>query len=352
MNDKSITFSKKLIYISAFIALFYFALKYAIPFIAVLTLSLLLSACVVFVSQRLSKKLRISEKLLSLIIISLFFVIIGGGLILCVIRIVGECEDLLIWLSANRGAINDHFIKLLSLWRNILEKIPLLDKESDIGIYAEAMLSSALDHLISFAIKQIGALFSELIRMTPMLFMSVIAFIMSCFYLTADREKIAGWLKNILTIELQKSFLKTSKRLSKAFISYARSYLIIFILTFFEALLGLLVIRAPFAFLMSLIIALVDILPIFGSGTVLVPWSIFCIISGKYGMGLSLLILYGIITLIRQIAEPRIIGAQLGLHPFITVCAMLLGMCAFGVGGAIFAPMAVLLIKELFFYKN
>ena len=88
-------------------------------------------------------------------------------------------------------------------------------------------------------------------------------------------------------------------------------------------------------------------LPVFGTGTVLVPWGALCLLTGNVPKGLGLLALYGVISLVRSVLEPKIMAAQVDLPPLAALTAMYVGFCAFGVAGMVLCPMALLFVKQL-----
>ena len=133
---------------------------------------------------------------------------------------------------------------------------------------------------------------------------------------------------------------------------FLRAYLLLFLLTFSEALVGLWLLRQPYALLIALGVAIVDLLPVLGAGTVLVPWALVVLVFGNYRLGLGLLILYGVMTIVRQIAEPHIVGKSLGLPPVVTLFAVFVGWELFGVLGMLLSPAVALLVKELFCAKR
>ena len=90
-----------------------------------------------------------------------------------------------------------------------------------------------------------------------------------------------------------------------------------------------------------------DCLPVFGTGTVLVPWGALCLLTGNVPKGLGLLALYGVISLVRSVLEPKIMAAQVDLPPLAALAAMYVGFCAFGVAGMVLCPMALLCVKQL-----
>ena len=117
--------------------------------------------------------------------------------------------------------------------------------------------------------------------------------------------------------------------------------------TYCELLAGLLLMRQGYALLLAALIAVIDALPVFGTGTVLVPWGALCLLTGNVPKGLGLLALYGVISLVRSVLEPKIMAAQVDLSPLAALAAMYVGFCAFGVAGMVLCPMALLFVKQL-----
>ena len=97
----------------------------------------------------------------------------------------------------------------------------------------------------------------------------------------------------------------------------------------------------------AFVIAFADLLPVLGVGTVLVPWGLVAILQKNYYLGFGLLILYLVISLIRQFTEPRLIGKSLGLHPLLALFASYAGFLLFGFWGMLLAPLAAIVVKSL-----
>jgi predicted PurR-regulated permease PerM len=119
-------------------------------------------------------------------------------------------------------------------------------------------------------------------------------------------------------------------------------------LTFAMLFSGFLMLGIENSLTLALIIALVDILPILGVGTVLVPWSVILIVNGESELGMGLLVLFIAIYLVRQYAEPKIVSAQMDVHPLIVLFAMYAGLKLAGILGLIFAPLIVFVIKTVY----
>jgi sporulation integral membrane protein YtvI len=128
---------------------------------------------------------------------------------------------------------------------------------------------------------------------------------------------------------------------------FAKAYALLLGLTFVELSIGLALLRVHYAILWAALIALVDILPVLGTGTVLIPWAVVNLILGNYPLGVGLLVLYGIITVVRQSLEPRVVGKQIGLYPLVTLVCMFLGSYLFGFVGLFALPIAVTVLVQL-----
>ena len=102
-----------------------------------------------------------------------------------------------------------------------------------------------------------------------------------------------------------------------------------------------------FCQLLAALIALIDALPVFGTGTVLVPWATAECLLGNVPKGIALLALFAVISVVRSVLEPKLVAAQAGLPPLASLAAMYVGFCAMGVAGMVLAPVLLLLVKQL-----
>ena len=126
-----------------------------------------------------------------------------------------------------------------------------------------------------------------------------------------------------------------------------RAYTVIVAVTFLELLAGLWLLGFQYVLPVAAAIALLDILPLIGTGTILVPWGIVLIAGGDLVGGVGLILLFALIEVLRNILEPRIVGNQIGLHPIVTITAMYAGLKIAGFWGMLAAPVAVLLGRYL-----
>ena len=120
-----------------------------------------------------------------------------------------------------------------------------------------------------------------------------------------------------------------------------RSYVLIMLLTFAELSVLFSLFDIEHAVLKAGVIALLDILPILGTGGIMIPWAVTSLVLGYTRLGLELLLIYGIVTVVRNYVEPKIVGTQLGLHPIITLVSMFIGLRLFGFWGLFGLPVGI-----------
>lgn len=128
---------------------------------------------------------------------------------------------------------------------------------------------------------------------------------------------------------------------------WCRAQAILLGVTFCELLAGFLLMGQRYALLLAAVTALVDALPVFGTGTVLLPWAAVCLLAGQAPPAVALAALYAVISAVRSLLEPKVMAAQAGLPPLAALAAMYAGFRALGVAGMILLPMALLFVKQL-----
>ena len=232
-------------------------------------------------------------------------------------------------------------------------KIPFIEEMETIKGLEDLRetIDQSVSNLISELITKLATLIPEwvirVIKYTPRVLITALVTLIACVYFAMDYGRIRESALKALPKNAEERLSRILSSLGSALKSYAKAYLFIMLLTFCEVFTGLLILRRRYAFILALLIAVVDILPVFGAGTVIIPWAVFALITKDTGTGLGLLILYGIVTIIRQIVEPKIVGESLGIHPLATLFAMFAGLKLFGVAGMILAPSMAMIAKEI-----
>ena len=175
----------------------------------------------------------------------------------------------------------------------------------------------------------------------PNLILSLLAMIFSTVFVVSDYENIADFAGRHIPANIKKILSKVRTYLTETLFVVIRSYLLIMLLTFTELsiLFSLFGIEHPVV--KATAIALFDIMPILGTGGIMIPWAVTSLVLGYTRLGIHLLLIYAIVTVIRNYVEPKIVGAQLSLHPIITLVSMFIGLRLFGFWGLFGLPVGI-----------
>lgn len=314
-----------------------------LPFAAAFVFACLFRKVILF----LCRKVRLPRGLAVFLFTALFFGVTLGGMWLLVSKTAEELMELLSGydsgaLSARAGQLADSaagFAAKLSpdLGKRVQMKLDGIFRDVD------TLLLAAANRFLPVLADAALAFFKAL----PRVFVSFGTFLLALFYFESDYERITAFIRRQLS-EKQAAFIRELKReFFDTVVSVLRAYAILLVMTFAELAVGFSILGLPYALLSALVIALVDILPVFGTGTVLVPWSVGAFFTGNTKLGLCLAALYGIITVIRQIAEPKILGSSVGMHPLATLLAMYIGLKLCGIGGLFLFPIGAVILKNL-----
>jgi sporulation integral membrane protein YtvI len=132
-------------------------------------------------------------------------------------------------------------------------------------------------------------------------------------------------------------------RLSFVVFGFLKAQFLVSVLIFIASFLGLLLIVSPeVAIVMSIIIWVIDFIPIIGSIVILGPWALFHFLTGDVTLGTHLAVLAAILLIIRRTIEPKVMGSQIGLSPLSTLIAMYLGLKIFGILGFLIGPLLLI----------
>lgn len=246
------------------------------------------------------------------------------------------------------------FEAMLSAWMGNIEdtltSVGLLGEGGADGTFREklyGMLSGLVSTLLSSLASALPVVAGRILSALPsFLFASVIA-IISAFYFCIDRDRITQMLRSVLPNRMRERLPQWRARMHHVSLRYVKAYLLLMGITFTILLVGFLLLRVSYALLLAVLAAVIDMLPILGVGTLLIPWAVILLIQKNYYLGFGLLILYAVCTLIRQIMEPKLIGKSLGLHPWVTILVTYVGWKLFGVLGLLFAPILTLIGRSL-----
>ncbi len=189
---------------------------------------------------------------------------------------------------------------------------------------------------------------ASLAGLLPVLLFIIIVVIMSGYYFTAQSRFLYKFVRRNIT---SKSFREKSVRLvstlSTTLFRVFGGYVFLLLVTFIMALIGLLIIKMPYPVIFAVILALVDLLPVLGIGTTMIPIAIYMFITGNVFGGIGALVLMAAMIFVRRVIEPPVLGNALKLHPMATLVAMIVGYGVYGLGGIILGPIIFVVGREI-----
>lgn len=357
-------------YFALIIGAFYLFMRYAFwtvsPFIFAFFIAMLLQKPVSAVTGRTPLK----KGFVSFIAVLFIAVFFAGLLALAGTTVFTELKGFATKLTETFKSIPE-FISGIESWiLSLLEPLPDTIESSlaaSVNEFTESLLSafsqnsvitpsadklSSLQFDFSALLTPLSGVISTASKLPAFLISIIVFFIATCF-ITADYDRIVSFIKRQLPGDKRAALTKTKLLTLSTLGKMIKAYCLIICITFTEILIGLTALNllgfysGSYRVVISLCIALVDIFPILGSGTVLIPWGIISLLRGNIGLGIGLLILYVIITVLRQYIEPKLVAGQLGLPPAATLVAMYLGLKIFGIPGIFMLPLIITVLKVL-----
>ena len=331
------------------ILLFKYVIWIALPFLLSWALAFPVRQCANFINR----KTGISEKVASLVLTAMFIVATFASIFLIIRRLIAEIRELMLYLADNPDVIGNALESIENFIYGIIGKLPFANGGDGEGLeniqkYLSAFVSDGINSFISALPKIIGSVVMSLPDIMFFLIVTVISSFYFCLDLTAINQKILSFLPPKMR-DVMSSFKKGVFRTA---LKYLRSYFILMMIIFAMLLVGFIILHVDYALLLAGIFAVIDLLPVLGVGTMLIPWSIFCLLTKQTGLGIGLIIMYGVITVVRQYAEPKIIGSNFGIHPLLTLVSMYAGVEFLGFFGLIIGPVTVIFIKGIINKKN
>lgn len=322
--------------------LLFYLLPLLLPFLIGFVLAKLTQPAARIVARRTPLK----EKPAHLLCLGLFLAVVSLAATFLVVFLAeglsGLLKEIPVLLSGLPEAVRSLYQRLIALANGISPELALRLADMAASLTEEAGRPS------QWLVDVLGYLY-HLLTGVPAVFLSVGVSLVSAFLFAADLPLVDSLLSRIPLPFRKDAFvggaLRSAGRLFKA-------YGILTLATFAQILLGLWLMKMDYAFTLALLIAAVDLLPVFGAGTVLVPWALLSMVLGNTHQGALLFLLYGIISAVRSILEPRLIGKGLGLPAFVTLPCVFIGLRLGGILGMFALPVAVILCVRFWQWRN
>jgi len=325
------------VYLAFKLAVFY------IPFLIAFIISLLIEPLIKFIKNKTKLNRKISAVLSMLIVFSIIIGLLAWG----ITSLITEASSLLQGLN---GYFEIAYTKVQEIINNIdFDNIELPDEVKNI-------IQNSLFEFLGTAAEWIKNALSGIlngITSIPTIGIYTVITILATYFICADKIYILDQIEHHLPKTWVKKLGTHIREITKTLGKYLKAVAILIFISFVISLIGLYIfhfakMNVPYPLIMAIAIAFVDALPILGSGTVMLPWAVICAINGDISLAIALLILWAIMSIVRQLIEPRIVGKQIGVHPIFTLIAMYTGYKFIGVLGMLVGPIVLIIFKNIF----
>jgi len=308
------------------------------PFLVGIIVALMLEKPIEFIM----KKIKLSRKLVGTILVILVFVIIGFIISFIVSALIDEAMS----LSKKIPSIVEEIkLEYNIIYHSIDDFLSSTSIEISDAMYKFGL--EILSKITSIATDAVNSIISFIMFIPNIMIYIIITFLATLFLVT-DRRTITRFMTEPLPNSLVKKITNAVVNCFKSLGGYFRAVCIMITITFIELLIAFSILGMEYPLSLALIVAIVDALPILGTGTILLPWAVYSAITGNIGMGVALLVIYLIVTVVRQLIEPKVVSNNIGIHPFITLLCMYIGFKLIGLFGLVAGPVVLVILKNVF----
>lgn len=350
------------VYVAIVAFLFYVIFKYALalllPFFAAMFVAYLLQRPV----NAIQRKTHIKRGIISTVLVFACFSLFIGIIVLVVMRLFSELRGLVDYVLLQFSDVSAFIDKMEYAVRNMLAFLPQKFQDSAAQTVREFLASylsssSAVQkEAVSFDFSILSGPLENIWHTAKQIPVTLVAFLVSfisCCFMTADFKSLKNVILSLFPCETRKNVIRAKRLLFPALSKMAKAYILIFTITFCELCVGMFlmsllgIFKSDYIPIIAIIIAVIDIVPVLGTGTVVIPWALYSLFTGNVPLAVGLFIMYVCITVIRQIIEPKLVASQLGLPAFATLMAMYIGSQIFGFIGLFLLPITLVMIKLL-----
>lgn len=339
-NDRFIVKAKNfLIFIviyTVLFVLFFSTLSYTGPFVFAIIIAIITRPFTGFLKRRL----RLPNSAAALVSTIIVFIILGILLTLVFYKITIEARTLI-----NSMPSLNSIVKYIE---DLIKELRVYYDQIDASFTQKlaAQISLIVDTTIGITKNVVLTLISTAIGL-PVLLMVIFVTFLATYFFSKDLLKMELRFTSIFSPKGREHVIAVWKESGKMVVGYFKSYSIVVSLTFLESFIGFSILNIKYALILSIGCALLDVLPIIGISAIYLPLAVIYLTTGRYATAIGLIILLAVITVIRQIIEPKLYASTLGLHPAAVLAAIFIGIKVYGFIGMIYLLALMVLYKIL-----
>ncbi|AGB40664.1 sporulation integral membrane protein YtvI [Halobacteroides halobius DSM 5150] len=318
-----------------------YVVAYLLPFVIAIIVASLIEPVVNFLQQegKLSRGLAVA------IVLIIIIILISLLLAICFSRLFVELDNLVNNLP-DYQTIGNKFHWLAKQNKELSELMEEWQLSDSIKKAINSNLQKIYDRIkkmIQLVITSLLEIVKQLPRLVTILLISLIA----TFFISRDKKLILKTLLSPFPKYWRKKILQVQVEIISAGVGFIRAQMILISITTILSIIGLITLQSDYALVAGLAAGTLDLIPIIGPGMVYTPWIIYNLVINNLHFALGLLIIYIIVTITRQVAEAKIVGESIGVHPLATLVSMYLGVQLFGATGFFIGPALVIILKAI-----
>jgi len=326
--------------------LVYVVLEYGMGMLSPFIIAFLIAWLMVKPAKWLCNKTKLPQKPVALLMVLLFYGIAVTAIAWPSISLVG-------WLIDMAARLPEIYNSDIVPWAygivNDVEQIIMKIDPDVVEILhqgVQQMADTAVDMISGWSSSAV-AMLTSMVAATPGVFIKTLLMVICTFFIAADYDTLVSFTNRQLSERGRGIMREVKNFIVGTLFVCIRSYVIIMSMTFAELSIALSILGVKYSVAIAGLIAVFDVLPVLGTGGIVLPWAAISLLTGDLKMAIGLAVTYLIITVIRNIVEPRIVGAQLGIHPVVTLISMFVGVNVFGFLGLFGLPIFIALLKHL-----
>jgi len=320
--------------------LFTYALPWLLPFIFALLTARLVEPIVLYLKRRLKFRRGFSAAICTILAV--------GVIITAVALIAAGVITKLTELAKDIPSYFSNLPNLVDGFQGRLQNIIMSSSPEMRGIIEGALngIMRQVNELPGIVSSKLINFLSSCASCMPKVVMFIVTYAVGTFFISASYESVIKFIVRQFPAHLQGKIRGMKSDVFGTLGKWVRAELILMVITFAELLAAFMLLRIRSPLPAALLVAVIDALPVFGTGLILLPWAVLLFISKNFGRGALIAVIWGVITLVRSFLEPKILGDNVGLHPAATLLAIYAGYCIAGVKGMLFFPFILIILKQ------
>lgn len=333
-------------YILVLAALIFGVLKYALPFFAPFVMAFIIAFALKPLINLIDKKTKLSRRLVAILTLTLLYAVLVFLVSLLGAKLIVYLGS---WFSSLPAYYRSTVEPVLYSWGDTIDLYIRQLDPSLIQFFntASDSLTSSLSRIVTSISSGAINIVSNIATKVPLFIVGLFLTIITSYFFVVDYYKITHFIAIQLSNKHRRLLFVVKDFVVNTLFRFARAYFMIICITFTEVFIGLLILRVEHAFSIALLIAVVDIVPILGTGTIVIPWALYSLFNSNFFLGIGLLVIYAVVAVVRQVIEPKIVGKQIGLYPLLTLVSMFIGARLFGFWGLFALPISLTVLIHL-----